>query len=146
MRGSPERDWFEESEAAVTRSVVRCWHTSTRGLIVRRGGAEQSNSEPREDASSERSKTREVTRTTSSRGGAVCLPVSIIPRTCPANGVELGLAGLLFSKVKLLKSYKTLVGRSAAPGAKEERIVALNGIWPIRVVPNNLRRICDYGR
>src|SRR5580692_7979110 len=104
MRGSPERDWFEDAEAAVTRSVVRCWHTSTRGLIMRRGGVEQRNSEPRRDASSEKLKTRKVTRTTSSRGGAVCLPASIIPRTCPANGVELKPGRPLFSKVIFLKS------------------------------------------
>ena len=92
------------AEAADT-SVLRCWHTWARGLAGARDGAAQRKSEPRKDASSERSNAREVTRTTSVRGGAVSLPDAIIPETCPANGVELGLAGLFFLSLSLLKTW-----------------------------------------
>ena len=98
----------------------------------------QRTSEPRGDASSERSKTQEVTRTTSSRGGAVCLPASIIPRTCPANGVELKpgrpfVISIQTSKVLKIKLLLT-VRRRRAPkrgGTCAERHLAGQGVMTI---------------
>lgn len=59
-------------------------------------GRKPSKSRTRGDASSSRTQSGKVTETTSSRGGAVCLPFAFIPK--PVRPLELNssLAGLIF--------------------------------------------------